>query len=117
MYVITANVKNKAQSNLQMTNDKNYHMILVIIIVVRGKTMLQRALGSGWAVVVPGALIVALGYAGVSADVWRTLVAVGMLMSAVMIWHRQLRHFILLPSCVALIGGIMLMMVDIKLRG
>ncbi|HFD2829767.1 TPA: DUF1435 domain-containing protein [Klebsiella quasipneumoniae subsp. similipneumoniae] len=79
--------------------------------------MLQRALGSGWAVVVPGALIVALGYAGVSADVWRTLVAVGMLMSAVMIWHRQLRHFILLPSCVALIGGIMLMMVDIKPRG
>ena len=117
MYVITANVKNKAQSTLQMTNDKNYHMILVIIIVVRGETMLQRALGSGWAVVVPGALIVALGYAGVSADVWRTLVAVGMLMSAVMIWHRQLRHFILLPSCVALIGGIMLMIVDIKLRG
>ena len=117
MYVITANVKNKAQSTSQMTNDKSYHMILVIIIVVRGKTMLQRALGSGWAVVVPGALIVALGYAGVSADVWRTLVAVGMLMSAVMIWHRQLRHFILLPSCVALVGGIMLMLVDIKLRG
>ncbi|MDR8438919.1 DUF1435 domain-containing protein, partial [Acinetobacter baumannii] len=28
-----------------MTNDKDYHMILVIIIVVRGETMLQRALG------------------------------------------------------------------------
>ncbi|WP_255956335.1 DUF1435 family protein, partial [Klebsiella pneumoniae] len=38
--------------------------------------------------------------------------AVGMLMSAAMIWHRQLRHFILLPSCVALIGGIMLMIVS-----
>ncbi|CTQ21730.1 conserved membrane hypothetical protein [Klebsiella variicola] len=71
--------------------------------------MLQRALGSGWGVVVPGVLIAALGYAGVSADVWRALVTVGMLMSAAMIWHRQLRHFILLPSCVALIGGIMLM--------
>ncbi|PLN68258.1 DUF1435 domain-containing protein, partial [Klebsiella quasipneumoniae] len=33
MYVITANVKNKAQSTSQMTNDKIYHMILVIIIV------------------------------------------------------------------------------------
>ncbi len=65
---------------------------------------------------IPGALIVALGYAGVSADVWRVLVAVGMLMSAAMIWHRQLRH-LSLPSCVALIGGIMLMIVDIKLRG
>lgn len=100
-----------------VANDKYYHMILVIIIVVRGETMLQRALGSGWGVMIPGALIVALGYAGVSADVWRVLVAVGMLMSAAMIWHRQLRHFILLPSCVALIGGIMLMIVDIKLRG
>lgn len=117
MYVITANVKNKAQSTSKMTNDKSYHMILVIIIVVRGETMLQRALGSGWGVIVPGVLIVALGYAGVSADVWRTLVAVGMLMSAAMIWHRRLRHFILLPSCVALVGGIMLMLVDIKLRG
>lgn len=77
--------------------------------------MLQRALGSGWGVVVPGVLIAALGYAGVSADVWRTLVTVGMLMSAAMIWHRQLRHFILLPSCVALIGGIMLMILDFKL--
>lgn len=117
MYVITANVKKKGQSTPQMTNDKDYHMILVIIIVVRGETMLQRALGSGWGVMIPGALIVALGYAGVSADVWRVLVAVGMLMSSAMIWHRQLRHFILLPSCVALIGGIMLMIVDIKLRG
>ncbi|CTQ20408.1 conserved membrane hypothetical protein [Klebsiella variicola] len=79
--------------------------------------MLQRALGSGWGVVVPGVLIAALGYAGVSADVWRALVTVGMLMSAAMIWHRQLRHFILLPSCVALIGGIMLMILDFKLGG
>ncbi|EPL8272618.1 DUF1435 domain-containing protein, partial [Klebsiella pneumoniae] len=29
-------------------------MILVIIIVVRGETMLQRALGSGWGVMIPG---------------------------------------------------------------
>ncbi|PLO31634.1 DUF1435 domain-containing protein, partial [Klebsiella pneumoniae] len=38
MYVITANVKKKGQSTSQMTNDKDYHMILVIIIVVRGET-------------------------------------------------------------------------------
>jgi hypothetical protein len=63
---------------------------------------------------VPGALIVALGMPDLSADVWRVLVTVGMLMSAAMIWHRQLRHFVLLPSCVALIGGIMLMIVDLN---
>jgi hypothetical protein len=43
--------------------------------------------------------------------------AVGMLMSAVMIWHRQLRHFVLLPSCVALVSGIMLMIMNLKLMG
>ncbi|STT50765.1 tryptophan-specific transport protein [Klebsiella pneumoniae] len=55
--------------------------------------MLQRALGSGWGVMIPGALIVALGYAGVSADVWRVLVAVGMLMSAAMILASSIAPF------------------------
>lgn len=32
----------------QLTNEKIYHMILVIIINVIGGTMLQRTLGSGW---------------------------------------------------------------------
>ena len=106
MYVITANVKKKGQSTSQMTNDKDYHMILVIIIVVRGETMLQRALGSGWGVMIPGALIVALGYAGVSADVWRVLVAGGVVVSAAGVWDRQLRPFFLLPPCVALLCGV-----------
>ena len=65
MYVITANVKKKGQSTSQMTNDKDYHMILVIIIVVRGETMLQRALGGGWGVMIHGELLVALGHDGV----------------------------------------------------
>lgn len=100
-----------------MTNDKNYHMILVIIIVVRGENMLQRTLGSGWGVLIPGVLIAALGFADLSVDAWRGLVTLGMLTSALMIWHRQLRHFVLLPSCVALISGIMLMMMNFKLMG
>ena len=100
-----------------MTNDKNYHMILVIIIVVRGENMLQRTLGSGWGVVLPGVLIAALGFADLSVDAWRALVALGMLMSAMMIWHRQLRHFVLLPSCVALVSGMMLIIMNVKLMG
>ena len=90
-------------------------MILVIIIVVRGENMLQRTLGSGWGVLIPGVLIAALGFADLSVDAWRGLVTLGMLTSALMIWHRQLRHFVLLPSCVALISGIMLMMMNFKL--
>ena len=41
-------------------------MILVIIIVVRGETMLQRTLGSGWGVLLPGLLIAGLMYADLS---------------------------------------------------
>lgn len=79
--------------------------------------MLQRTLGSGWGVLIPGVLIAALGFADLSVDAWRRLVTLGMLMSAMMIWHRQLRHFVLLPSCLALISGIMLMMVNLRLMG
>jgi len=117
MYVITANVKNKVTAMVNMTNDKSYHMILVIIIVMRGENMLQRTLGSGWGVLLPGAVIAALGFADLSLDAWRGLVTLGLLMSAVMIWHRQLRHFVLLPSCVALVSGIMLMTLNLRLIG
>ncbi|NYY79728.1 DUF1435 domain-containing protein [Raoultella planticola] len=79
--------------------------------------MLQRALGSGWAVLLPGILVAALGGAGLSVDARRGLVTVGLLMTALMIWHRRLRHFVLLPSCVALISGIMLMALNLKLMG
>ena len=89
-------------------------MILVIIIVIRGKNMLQRTLGSGWGMLIPGLLITALGFADLSVDVWRGLVTLGMLMSALMIWHRQLRHFVLLPSCVALVSGVMLIIMNLN---
>ena len=92
-------------------------MVLVIIIVIRGKNMLQRTLGSGWGMLIPGLLITALGFADLSVDVWRGLVTLGMLMSALMIWHRQLRHFVLLPSCVALASGVMLIIMNLKLIG
>lgn len=100
-----------------MTNDKRYHMILVIIIDCKGENMLQRALGSGWAVLLPGILVAVLGGAGLSVDAWRGLIAVGLLMTALMIWHRRLRHFVLLPSCVALISGMMLIALNLKLMG
>ena len=79
--------------------------------------MLQRALGSGWGVLLPGVLIAALGFADLSLDAWRGLVAIGLLLSAAMIWHNQLRHFVLLPSCVALISGMMLLVMNLKLMG
>lgn len=79
--------------------------------------MLQRALGSGWGVLIPGVLLAGLGFAGLSVDTWRSLIALGLLLSCVMIWHRQLRHFVLLPSAFALISGMILVMMNLKLMG
>lgn len=79
--------------------------------------MLQRALGSGWGVLIPGGLLVGLGFVGLSVDVWRSLIALGLLLTGVMIWHRQLRHFVLLPSAFALISGMMLVLMSLKQMG
>lgn len=79
--------------------------------------MLQRVLGSGWGVLIPGVVLAALGFIGLSAETWRSLIVLGLVLSCVMIWHRQWRHFVLLPSAFALIGGMMLVMMNLKLMG
>lgn len=79
--------------------------------------MLQRALGSGWGVLIPGVLLIGLGFAGLSVETWRSLIVLALLLSGVMIWHRQLRHFVLLPSVFALISGIMLILMNLRLVG
>ncbi|HAT2285315.1 TPA: DUF1435 domain-containing protein [Citrobacter freundii] len=87
-------------------------MILVIIIDIRGETMLQRALGSGWGVLLPGIVITGLAFADLSLGAWKAIIVLGLLLTPVMLYHKQLRHFVLLPSCVVLIGGMMLVMMN-----
>ena len=76
--------------------------------------MLSRALGRGWGVLLPGVVIAGLALTDLSLDVWKVIIAVGMLVTSVMIWHKQLRHFVLLPSCVALISGMLVIMMSLK---
>ncbi|MEO3992256.1 DUF1435 domain-containing protein [Pseudocitrobacter cyperus] len=90
-------------------------MILVIIIDVRDKTMLTRTLGSGWGVLISGVAMAALGMTGLSMDIWRGIIITGMLMTCIMIWHRQWRHYVLLPSCIALLSGLMLIVMNLKM--
>jgi hypothetical protein len=97
-----------------LTNEKTYHMILVIIIELREKIMLSRALGSGWGVLLPGLIVAGLTFADLSLDVWKTMIVSGLLATSAMIWHKQLRHFVLLPSCVALISGMLVIMMSLK---
>ncbi|EDJ4350646.1 DUF1435 domain-containing protein [Salmonella enterica subsp. enterica serovar Infantis] len=74
--------------------------------------MLQRTLGSGWGVLLPGVIIVGLAFIGLSAYALKLLIVSGLLLSALMLYHKQLRHFVLLPSCMALIVGMMLAMMN-----
>lgn len=90
-------------------------MILVIIITKRDETMLQRALGSGWGIVIPGILVAVLALAGLSENILRTVIVLGLLLTPVMLYHKRLRHFVLLPSGVALIGGMLLLILNLKL--
>ncbi len=89
-------------------------MILVIIIVVRGKAVLQRTLGSGWGILLPGIFITGLAFAGLSIDAWKVLIVLGLLLTSLMLYHKRLRHFVLLPSCVALISGMVLVMMNLN---
>ncbi|HCT3324046.1 DUF1435 domain-containing protein [Enterobacter cloacae] len=89
-------------------------MILVIIIDSKGQNMLNRVLGSGWGVLLPGAILGGLMFADLSIELWKAIIVSGLLMSSAMIWHKQLRHFVLLPSCVALVSGILVILMSLK---
>ncbi|EKK5411697.1 DUF1435 domain-containing protein [Enterobacter cloacae subsp. cloacae] len=89
-------------------------MILVIIIDSKGQTMLNRVLGSGWGVLLPGAILGGLMFADLSIELWKAIIVSGLLMTSAMIWHKQLRHFVLLPSCVALVSGILVILMSLK---
>jgi len=97
-----------------LTNEKTYHMILVIIISVRVKTMLQRTLGSRWALLLPGIVVAVMAFADLPLNAWRAVIVIGLLLTPAMLYHKRLRHFILLPSGVALVGGIILAMLNVK---
>ena len=97
-----------------LTSDNYYHTILVIIISARGETMLSKALGSGWGILLPGSIIGGLMFADLPIDVWKAMIVSGLLVTSAMIWHKQLRHYVLLPSCLALIAAIMLMIMNLN---
>lgn len=112
--VIMGKVKGGYFSSRRLTNDNYCHMILVIIISVRGRMMLNRALGSGWGVLLPGGILGGLMFADLSIDIWKAIIVSGLLMTSAMIWHKQLRHFVLLPSCVALVSAMLVIMMSLR---
>ncbi|WP_128949950.1 DUF1435 domain-containing protein [Escherichia coli] len=75
--------------------------------------MLQRTLGSGWGVLLPGLLIAGLTYVDLSPELWRIVMLMGLLVTPLMLYHKQLRHYVLLPSCLALIASVILMITSL----
>ena len=67
---------------------------------------LGKRLTSGWGVLLPCALLPFLALADLSLEQLRTLVVIAMLATLVMLLHKTLRHYMLLPSFVALAGGL-----------
>lgn len=77
--------------------------------------MVQRVLESGWGVVLSGLIALGLAYADLSVDAWRAVIVPGLLLTPAMLYHKRLRHFVLLPSGIALTGGIMLVVMNMKI--
>ncbi len=76
--------------------------------------MLQRALGSGWGLLLPGIIVSGLAYADLSLNAWRVLIVLGLVLTPVMLYHKQLRHFVLLPSGIALVSGMMMLLMNFR---
>ena len=72
--------------------------------------MLFHRLDSGsWSVAVATITILFLVWLDLSFNHWRLLMAIALLMTATMLYHRKLRDFVLLPSSIVLIGWLQLL--------
>ncbi|WP_435928988.1 DUF1435 domain-containing protein [Dryocola sp. BD613] len=78
--------------------------------------MLQRRLESAWGMVVAGVIVAALAYTDLSFSQWRVLMVLGLVASAAMLFHRRLRHYVLLPSGIAFASGLALVIMNMAMR-
>ncbi|WP_313049361.1 DUF1435 domain-containing protein [Atlantibacter subterraneus] len=76
--------------------------------------MLQKALESGWGIVLPGVVVSVLAFSGLTFEQWRGVVVLALLATSGMLYHKRLRHFVLLPSCIALTSGLMLIALNLR---
>ncbi|CRX89552.1 DUF1435 domain-containing protein [Yersinia enterocolitica] len=67
--------------------------------------LLSRGMSSGWGMLLPFTLLPVLGWADITVGQLRVLIVVAMLATVSMLYHARLRHFLLLPSCLALWAG------------
>lgn len=76
---------------------------------------LGKRLSSGWGVLLPCALLPILALANMTLEHLKDLVILAMLATLIMLLHTTLRHYVLLPSFVALAGGLTAISVNFNL--
>ncbi|NIH11180.1 MAG: DUF1435 domain-containing protein [Serratia symbiotica] len=67
---------------------------------------LGKRMASAWGVLLPCALMPLLALIDLDMIQLRTLILIAMLATLAMLFSSHLRHYLLLPSCMALVGGL-----------
>jgi len=85
-------------------------MMITAMVIACGLWLVSGCLGkrlsSGWGVLLPGALLPMLALANLTLGQLRGLVILAMLATLLMLFNSRLRHYLLLPSFLALAGGL-----------
>ncbi|WP_053115951.1 DUF1435 domain-containing protein [Winslowiella iniecta] len=66
--------------------------------------MSGKRLDSAWGVLLPCVMMPLMALMELSFDQWRLVMVIALLATISMLYHKKLRHYLLLPSCVALAG-------------
>lgn len=67
--------------------------------------MIGKKLDSGWGVLLPCAVMPMIALMELSFSEWRVLIVAAFVATVMMLFHKRWRHYMLLPSCIALAGG------------
>ncbi|ACX86652.1 protein of unknown function DUF1435 [Pectobacterium parmentieri WPP163] len=65
-----------------------------------------KHLSSAWGVLLPCAIMPLLALLNLNLTHLKVIIATALLATLVMLFHQRLRHYLLLPSCIALAGGL-----------
>lgn len=76
--------------------------------------MWQQSLKSGWGMLFASILVALLAVSDLTFTQWRVVIVTTLLATSVMIWHKRLRHFVLLPSCIAFASGMLLIITNLN---
>lgn len=72
-------------------------------------------LASAWGVLLPGMAIAGIAALDPDFSQWRVVMVIALLLTLAMLFHQRLRHYLLLPSCMALLSGLVAVSMNFRL--